>query len=79
VKELVERLGQSICWHIRAGAVAERHASFLVLVHCVFVVDVDVLCAFVVTILQDHVKSQLVIRSKMERADVVTDISELAE
>jgi hypothetical protein len=45
----------------------------------VFIVDVNVLRAFVVTILLDHVKSQLVIRSKMERAEVVTNISKLAK
>jgi hypothetical protein len=79
VKELVERLGQSICWHIHAGAVAERHVFFLVLVRCVFIIDVDVLRAFLVTILPDHVKSRLVVCSKMERAEVVTDISKLAK
>jgi hypothetical protein len=59
--------------------VAKRYVSFLVLVRRVFIVDVNVLRAFVVTILPDHVKSRLVIRSKMERAEVVTNISELAE
>jgi hypothetical protein len=52
---------------------------FLVLVRPVFIVDVNVLCAFVVTILLDYVKSRLVIHLKIERAEVVTNISELAE
>ena len=58
---------------------AKRHVSFLVLVRRVFIVDVDVLRAFVVTILLDYVKSRLVIRSKVKRAEVVTDISKLAK
>jgi hypothetical protein len=53
--------------------------SFLVLVRRVFVVDVNVLRAFVVTILLDYIKSQLIIRLKMKRAEVVTNISKLAE
>jgi hypothetical protein len=79
VKELVERLSQSIRWHIRAGVVTERHVSFLVLVRRVFVVDVNVLCVFVLAVLPDHVESRLVICLKMERVEVVTNISELAE
>ena len=79
VKELVERLSQSIRWHIRAGSVAERHVSFLILLSRVFVVDVNVLCAFVVTIFSDHVESRFVVCLKVERAEVVTNISELAE
>jgi hypothetical protein len=79
VKELIKRLGQSIRWHIRAGVVTKCYVSFLVLVRCVFVVDVNVLCAFVVAILPDYVKSQLVICLKIERAEVVTNISELAK
>jgi hypothetical protein len=56
-----------------------RHVSFLVLVRRVFVVDVNVLCVFVLAVLPDHVESRLVICLKMERVEVVTDISELAE
>jgi hypothetical protein len=48
-------------------------------VRCVFVVDVDVLCTFVVAILLDYVKSRLVICLKIERAEVVTNISKLAK
>jgi hypothetical protein len=53
--------------------------SFLVLVRYVFIVDVNMLYAFVVTILLDYIKSRLVIYSKIERAEVVTNISKLAE
>jgi hypothetical protein len=53
--------------------------SFLVLVRRVFIVDVNMLRAFVVTILLDYIKSRLVIRSKIEQAEVVTNISKLAE
>jgi hypothetical protein len=53
--------------------------SFLVLVRRVFIVDVIMLRAFVVTILLDYIKSQLVIRLKIERAEVVTNISELTK
>jgi hypothetical protein len=53
--------------------------SFLILVRRVFIVDVNVLRAFVVTILLDYIKSRLVIRSKIERAEVVTNISKLAK
>jgi hypothetical protein len=45
----------------------------------VFIVDVIMLRAFVVTILLDYIKSRLVIRLKIERAEVVTNISELAK
>jgi hypothetical protein len=79
VKELIKRLGQSIRWHIRAGVVTKCYVSFLVLVRCVFVVDVNVLCAFMVAILPDYVKSQLVICLKIEQAEVVTNISEFAK
>jgi hypothetical protein len=52
---------------------------FLILVRYVFVVDVNVLYAFVVSILLDYIKSKLVIRSKIKQAEVVSNISKLAK
>ena len=58
---------------------AKRYVPFLVLVRRVFIVDVNMLYTFIVTTLLDYIKSWLIIRSKIEQAEVITNISELAE
>jgi hypothetical protein len=66
VEELVEWLSKAVCRHLSAGAVAHSDVAVLALLLSVFVVDVDVLCALIESVLADDVECRFIIRLEIE-------------
>jgi hypothetical protein len=77
VEELVKWLSEAVCGHLGARAVAHFDVAFLTLLLSIFVVDVDVLCALMKSMLADHVERWFIVCLKMERPEIVALIAEL--
>jgi hypothetical protein len=77
VEELIKWLGKAVCRHLSARAVAHSDVAVLTLLLSVFVVDVNVLCALMESVLADHVECWFIICLEMKRSEIMASIAEL--